>query len=193
MLGSTDRVWALSAAWLAGEFLIQSVLLTSFMMWNGPLLHRPNRRLAQPFSSHTVRGPAFIALIYTQPLFRLDLLPGMPLLNALLSVVWIGAMSNAFNFLDNMDGLSAGIGAICLVFLVSQLCWLENRASLWSASCALVPAADSYSTICPRQYLYGRCGQLFIGYTISAIAQYLSQNYSKCRFNLHSAGLLSYS
>ena len=31
MLGATDRVWTLSAAWLAGEFLIQSVVLTSFL------------------------------------------------------------------------------------------------------------------------------------------------------------------
>ncbi len=29
------------------------------------------------------------------------------------SVLWIGAITNAFNFLDNMDGLSAGVAAVC--------------------------------------------------------------------------------
>ena len=31
IVGATDRIWTLSAAWLAGEFLIQSVVLTSFL------------------------------------------------------------------------------------------------------------------------------------------------------------------
>ena len=30
-----------------------------------------------------------------------------------LSVLWIAAITNAFNFLDNMDGLSAGVAAVC--------------------------------------------------------------------------------
>jgi UDP-GlcNAc:undecaprenyl-phosphate GlcNAc-1-phosphate transferase len=31
----------------------------------------------------------------------------------LISILWIGAITNAFNFLDNMDGLSAGVAAVC--------------------------------------------------------------------------------
>src|SRR5436190_13465544 len=39
-----------------------------------------------------------------------------------LTVLWIGAITNAFNFLDNMDGLSAGIGCVASVaFLVTAL------------------------------------------------------------------------
>ena len=38
------------------------------------------------------------------------------------TVLWIGAVTNAFNFLDNMDGLSAGVGAVCAAaFLVAAL------------------------------------------------------------------------
>ncbi|MCX5661538.1 MAG: MraY family glycosyltransferase [Planctomycetota bacterium] len=39
-------------------------------------------------------------------------LPG-DVLSVALSVVWIVVVTNAMNFLDNMDGLSGGIGAIC--------------------------------------------------------------------------------
>ncbi len=38
------------------------------------------------------------------------------------SVIWIGAITNAFNFLDNMDGLSAGVAAVCTAaFLIAAL------------------------------------------------------------------------
>jgi len=39
-----------------------------------------------------------------------------------LTVLWIGAITNAMNFLDNMDGLSAGVAAVCAsAFLVSAV------------------------------------------------------------------------
>jgi UDP-GlcNAc:undecaprenyl-phosphate GlcNAc-1-phosphate transferase len=39
-----------------------------------------------------------------------------------LSVLWVAAITNAFNFLDNMDGLSAGIACVAAVaFLVTAL------------------------------------------------------------------------
>jgi len=34
------------------------------------------------------------------------------MLSVILSVLWIGAVTNAMNFLDNMDGLAAGVGII---------------------------------------------------------------------------------
>ena len=38
------------------------------------------------------------------------------------TILWIGAITNAFNFLDNMDGLSAGIAAVCATaFLITAL------------------------------------------------------------------------
>ena len=40
----------------------------------------------------------------------------------IVTVLWIGAITNAFNFLDNMDGLSAGVASVCAVaFLVTAL------------------------------------------------------------------------
>jgi UDP-GlcNAc:undecaprenyl-phosphate GlcNAc-1-phosphate transferase len=39
-----------------------------------------------------------------------------------LTVLWIVAVTNAFNFLDNMDGLSAGVACVCTAaFLVTTL------------------------------------------------------------------------
>ena len=39
-----------------------------------------------------------------------------------LSILWIAAITNAFNFLDNMDGLSAGVAAVsATAFLVATI------------------------------------------------------------------------
>lgn len=43
-------------------------------------------------------------------------------LSVAVSVLWITAITNAFNFLDNMDGLSAGVAAVCTAaFLVTAM------------------------------------------------------------------------
>jgi UDP-GlcNAc:undecaprenyl-phosphate GlcNAc-1-phosphate transferase len=42
--------------------------------------------------------------------------------SALITILWIGTITNAFNFLDNMDGLSAGVAAVCTAaFLIAAL------------------------------------------------------------------------
>ena len=43
-------------------------------------------------------------------------------ISAGLAVLWIGVITNAFNFLDNMDGLSAGVAAVsATAFLIATL------------------------------------------------------------------------
>lgn len=41
----------------------------------------------------------------------------IPWLTAILSAIWIVALINSFNMLDNMDGLSGGVALICTIFL----------------------------------------------------------------------------
>jgi UDP-GlcNAc:undecaprenyl-phosphate GlcNAc-1-phosphate transferase len=42
--------------------------------------------------------------------------------SVIVTILWIGAITNAFNFLDNMDGLSAGVAAVCCAaFLAAAL------------------------------------------------------------------------
>jgi UDP-GlcNAc:undecaprenyl-phosphate GlcNAc-1-phosphate transferase len=49
-------------------------------------------------------------------------IPGGNIASIIITVLWIAAVTNAFNFLDNMDGLSAGVASICTTaFLVATL------------------------------------------------------------------------
>jgi UDP-GlcNAc:undecaprenyl-phosphate GlcNAc-1-phosphate transferase len=64
---------------------------------------------------------AVAAICVTQQDWRLTAFIDIPALTWLLSVLWIVALVNSFNMLDNMDGLSAGIAAIASVLLATVL------------------------------------------------------------------------
>ena len=46
---------------------------------------------------------------------------GQPVLDALIAVIWFVGITNAFNLLDNIDGLAAGVATIAGGFLVASL------------------------------------------------------------------------
>ena len=54
------------------------------------------------------------ALVFAVDGFQLVLVDGQRIINGTISVVWLVALANAFNFLDNMNGLAAGLGAITI-------------------------------------------------------------------------------
>lgn len=56
----------------------------------------------------------------TRLLTLLDQHVGGPWLSLLITVLWITVITNAFNFLDNMDGLSGGVGALCGAFFLTS-------------------------------------------------------------------------
>lgn len=58
---------------------------------------------------------AILAIFFDMRILRLldQFGPAGSAASVLLSVVWLVVVTNAMNFLDNMDGLSGGIGAIC--------------------------------------------------------------------------------
>ncbi len=63
-----------------------------------------------------------VLLTGSRLLTMLDAHVGGPWLSVLLTVLWIVVVTNAFNFLDNMDGLSAGVALIAAgCFLAAAL------------------------------------------------------------------------
>ncbi len=61
--------------------------------------------------------------------WRLTAFLDAPLLTGLLSVIWIVGLINSFNMLDNMNGLSAGVAAICAAFLATAMFMAPNPES----------------------------------------------------------------
>ncbi len=90
--------------------------------------------------------------------------------SVLATVVWIGAITNAFNFLDNMDGLSAGVGAVCTAaFLVAAL-----TIQQWFVAATLAMLLGSLiGFLCfnfaPATIFMGDSGSLLIGLLLGVL------------------------
>ncbi len=93
-----------------------------------------------------------------------------PWLNALISAVWIVAITNALNFVDNMDGLSAGLAAISSL-LLGALAYQQDQYFMLAIFCALSGAAAGFLPWnFPRARIYlGDAGSLFLGYCLGAL------------------------
>ena len=101
----------------------------------------------------------------------LDAKLGMgPAPSILLTVLWIGAITNALNFLDNMDGLSAGIAAVCTTaFLVTAL--LINQFFVAALLALLLGSLLGF--LCfnfnPASIFMGDSGSLLIGFVLGVL------------------------
>lgn len=88
-----------------------------------------------------------------------------------LTVVWIVAITNAFNFLDNMDGLCAGLGAIAATAL-ALLNWHSGEMVAALTSAALAGACLGFLPAnwpLARVFL-GDTGSMFIGFALAVIS-----------------------
>jgi UDP-GlcNAc:undecaprenyl-phosphate GlcNAc-1-phosphate transferase len=82
---------------------------------------RDDRKAMGPWSKLILQLSIITALVLLNPEIRALTFLGNPL-SILVTILWIGAVTNAFNFLDNMDGLSAGVAAVCTAaFLIATL------------------------------------------------------------------------
>jgi UDP-GlcNAc:undecaprenyl-phosphate GlcNAc-1-phosphate transferase len=87
-----------------------------------------------------------------------------------LTILWIAAITNAFNFLDNMDGLSAGTAAVCTAaFLVATL-----SIGQWFVAAALALLLGSLlgfllHNFPPATIFMGDSGSLLIGLVLGVL------------------------
>ena len=90
--------------------------------------------------------------------------------NATLTVLWIVGITNAFNLLDNMDGLSAGLAAIAsATFFV--LAAMNGQTAVAGLSIALCGCALGFlrSNFHPARIYMGDAGSLFFGFMLAVL------------------------
>ncbi|MDR7551171.1 MAG: hypothetical protein QN131_14750 [Armatimonadota bacterium] len=97
---------------------------------------------------------------------RLPALVGTPL-----AMIWILGATNAFNWLDNMDGVAGGIGAIS-AGTTAAFALLSGRSE--AAVCALLLAGACLGFLLhnfpPARLFMGDSGSGFLGFTLATIA-----------------------
>ena len=94
-------------------------------------------------------------------------------LDSLLTLVWVVGMTNAFNLLDNMDGLCAGIAMIVGAALLIDLLPGSSGASFAGARyLALLLGATAgflVYNIHPASIFMGDSGSLLLGFSFAAV------------------------
>lgn len=85
-------------------------------------------------------------------------------------IFWIVGVTNAFNLLDNMDGLSAGIGAIVsLTLFVFNYIQGDHQTALLCIVIAGACGGFLVFNFNPARIFMGDCGSLLLGYLLSGI------------------------
>jgi UDP-GlcNAc:undecaprenyl-phosphate GlcNAc-1-phosphate transferase len=105
-------------------------------------------------------------------------LAGVPrALDAVVTVLWVTGVTNAFNLLDNMDGLSAGVSVIAASSIFG-IAWLQHRYLVAALAIALAGCAAGFlrSNFHPARIYMGDAGSLFLGFTISVLLLTLRAN-----------------
>lgn len=100
---------------------------------------------------------------------RIDLFP-FEALNLALTIAWVVGITTAFNLLDNIDGLSAGVAGIAgASFFV--IAFTNHQYSVAALSAALAGCAAGFlrHNYFPARTRMGDAGSLFLGFLLSVI------------------------
>ncbi|HQV71212.1 MAG TPA: MraY family glycosyltransferase [Thermoflexales bacterium] len=92
-------------------------------------------------------------------------------LDAALTVIWIVGITNAMNFLDNMDGLLAGISAVISAFFL-VLAVFNGQILVGALSAAMLGACIGFLfyNLNPATVFMGDSGSMFLGFLLACIA-----------------------
>ena len=100
---------------------------------------------------------------------RIGTFPWEPL-NIAVTLGWVVVITNAMNLLDNMDGLSGGVGATAAIFFL-LLAAMNDQYLVGALSAALVGACLGFLVynFNPATIFMGDAGSLFLGFILAAV------------------------
>jgi UDP-GlcNAc:undecaprenyl-phosphate GlcNAc-1-phosphate transferase len=84
--------------------------------------------------------------------------------------MWVVGLTNSLNLLDNMDGLSSGVAAVCAAFFVVMAA-LSRQTYVGALSAALLGASIGFLAynFNPASIFMGDAGSMFLGFMLAAI------------------------
>lgn len=123
-----------------------------------------------PIARLAVQTAVALVLAVTSDEFRVTAFAGSQTLSYVLTVLWIVGITNAFNLLDNMDGLSAGVAVVAatMFFVVSVII-----GQYFLSAYLLVILGSLLGFLLfnfpPASVFMGDAGSNFIGYMLSVL------------------------
>ena len=124
----------------------------------------------------TKLGAEFLIAIATVSLGVIYPLRSANWVNICFTVIWIVGITNAFNLLDNMDGLAAGIGIIAAL----TLAFLTSNSILQLLTLIFVGALSGFLifNFKPARIFMGDTGSLAIGYFLACASVLATEHIS---------------
>ena len=114
--------------------------------------------------------------------WKLTLYVSQPWVTSCISVIWIVMLMNAFNMMDNMDGLSSGCAAIACAALMAILLWGPNpeaKGPQWflAGLLGVILGANLgflYHNASPARLFMGDAGSYFLGFCLAVVTMQAS-------------------
>ena len=133
-----------------------------------------DRRALGPYSKLVVQFLAAAAIVIpfhdVRAMTFLDAHVGGPWLSTTLTIFWIVAITNAFNFLDNMDGLSAGVAIVCATALLVTTLTI-GQWFVAATLAAFIGATLGFLVFNfpPSKIFMGDSGSMVLGYVLGVL------------------------
>lgn len=151
-----------------GAILLGAAAISFFGLWDDKWGLRPLYKLG---------GQVLVAVWLIITGVQIEFLRGFPgsnLINMAATILWVLTITNAVNFLDNMDGLSSGVAMIAAAFFFLAAYtsgqWLVALIAVALAGAALGFVYHNFGLIKGRTAIFmGDTGSLFLGYMLAAI------------------------
>lgn len=171
---STVFVWALSSQFVEWQIL-SGRLLPLLLCASGAFVLGLADDIFNMDPQHKLAGQIVIASILMVFVnFRLEW-TSSETINLFITIVWIIGITNAFNLLDNMDGLSAGVAFIAGTFLFLTH-YLNPQRSPFVGTVLFMSVAYLGALLGflvynfnPASIFMGDAGSLFIGFVIACL------------------------
>jgi UDP-GlcNAc:undecaprenyl-phosphate GlcNAc-1-phosphate transferase len=119
-------------------------------------------------------GQILAASLVTFLGFRLHWFTSLTL-DTMVTMAWIVGITNAFNLLDNMDGLCTGLAFIAAAFLAFLYWGAMPEAALIAMILAGTLVAFLVYNFNPASIFMGDCGSLVIGFALAVLSLYFSE------------------
>jgi UDP-GlcNAc:undecaprenyl-phosphate GlcNAc-1-phosphate transferase len=112
-----------------------------------------------------------VALILVASGMTISIFQSIPFLEQVIIVLWVVGITNAFNLLDNMNGLSSGVAIICLTMLM-LVAVREQEFFVALIMGAMVGVLLGFfrKNFLQGEIFLGDAGSLFIGYILASLS-----------------------
>ncbi|HUT03145.1 MAG TPA: MraY family glycosyltransferase [bacterium] len=132
---------------------------------------RPIKARVKLLMQIAVSVVAAVIIIWGDIRLSIYVLDANDVLAFVVTVVWVVGITNSFNLLDNMDGLSAGVSVIAAIsFAVIGVMQRELTVSILSLAIGGSCLGFLRYNLHPSRIFMGDAGSMFVGFTLASVA-----------------------